>query len=284
MEYIKQFFEWLLKWLAGSKDLPPATPVVEPVPPTPAPIPSPNRQIKLGDTGAEVEKAQSALKALGFELDVDGEFGSQTEAVVKQFQEANKIGTTGIIGPQTATALYSGTAKGPIKLSGNVVSAAELARAEAKKGYQWIASGGLKSVAEKYLASVRKLIGVPTARFPWCAAFVFWCLRETGTDMSHLGTGAAYCPSWVAWAKRKGYWHPASEKSFTPRLGDILIFDWDDVGTEDAEHIGFVLSYDGGAYLSTAEGNTSNSSNGNGDSTALRTRHWDTVEGFIRIT
>jgi hypothetical protein len=108
-------------------------------------------------------------------------------------------------------------------------------------------------------------------------------MKQCGIDMSILGAGAAYVPSWVAWARKKGYWHLSTEKSFTPRLGDIVIYDWDNVGTLDPEHIGFVLSYDGGSYIQAAEGNTSAASNGNGNSTAVRTRHWDLIEGFIRI-
>lgn len=240
-------------------------------------------QLKRGDKGPEVGKVQTRFKALGFQIEIDDDFETETESVTKQFQEANQIATTGIIGPQTYAALFSPGANGPIKVFGSLIAAAEIARIEAKKELHWRDSGGVESEAEKYLASVRKLIHEPTERFPWCAAFVFWCMLKAGIDMSHLGTGAAYVPSWVAWAKSKGYWHPHGEKSFNPRLGDIVTFDWDDMGTEDPEHIGFVLSYDGGSYIETAEGNTSTASDGNGDSTALRTRHWDLIEGFIRI-
>ncbi len=288
IEKIKAFFEWLLNAL-GQVEMPTTPTVPAPVEPVPGTIPPVNPPavklpIQKGDKGTLVGTVQKRLKQLGFDLTVDDDFWDETVSAVRQFQEANQIGRTGVVGPQTWTALFSDSAKGPIKLGSGMIAAAEYARMEAKKNLQWTASGGLKSEAEKFLASVRKLIGVPTARFAWCAAFVFWCLQKAGVDMSHLGTGAAYVPSWVSWAKSKGFWHPSTEKSFNPRLGDIVIFDWNDVGTLDPEHIGFVLGYDGGAYVMTAEGNTSNESDGNGDSTALRSRHWDTIEGFIRVT
>lgn len=248
-------------------------------------------QLKMGDVGERVTSAQTTFKTLGFEIDIDGEFGPQMESVVKQFQEANQIAPTGVIGAQTLAKMGSPDANGPIKVFGGVVAAAELARAEAKKELHWRAGGYTDSEAEKYLASVRKLIGMPVvdnghneaSRFPWCAAFIFWNLLQQGIDMSHLGSAAAYVPAWVAWAKSKGYWHPVSEKSFNPRLGDIGINDWTDNGIEEPDHISFILAYDGGAHLTTAEGNTSSQSDGNGDSTAIRTRHWDLYDGFIRI-
>jgi len=258
------------------------------VPPT-APV---AKTLQKGDVDPLVGLAQAELKRIGYSVSlVDNDFGPETENAVKAFQEVNQIGITGKLGPQTWSALFSSSAKGPIVIASGIVAAAELARVEAKQNYHWRASGYTDSVAEKYLASVRKLIGAPVvgnghneaSRFPWCAAFMFWCLKQKGVDMSNLGSGAAYVPSWVTWAQKKGYWHAATEKSFNPRLGDIVIFDWNDNGSLDPEHIGFVLSYDGGAYIETAEGNTSSVSDGNGDQTALRTRHWDTIEGFIRI-
>jgi len=241
MEYIKQFFEWLLKWLAGSKDLPPAVPPIEVPPVSSQPEP---KVLRKGDIGLAVGMMQTRLNKLGYgPITVDDNFGDESESTLKIFQEANSVGMTGVLGPQTSAILYSDKAKGPIKLSGSVVAAAEIARIEAKKGLQWTASGGVNSEAEKYLKIVRTLIGMPSGRFPWCAGFIFWCMAKAGIDMSHLGTGAAYVPSWVAWAKKKGYWHPASEKSFNPRLGDVGINDWNDRGTEDPEHISFILSY-----------------------------------------
>jgi peptidoglycan hydrolase-like protein with peptidoglycan-binding domain len=49
----------------------------------------------------QVEELQSYLYALGIELDVDGIFGSGTEAAVKEFQQATNIDIDGQVGPQT---------------------------------------------------------------------------------------------------------------------------------------------------------------------------------------
>lgn len=279
MQWLRRFFDWLAGGSNSPKPLPPPTsPKIE----EPS-APAVNKPYKMGDKDLAISKIQQRLKDLGYLLEVDGDFGEETRAQVLEFQEANQIGLTGVVGPQTWRVLFGVSAKGPVKIDRKSSEAAEIARIEANKKLQWRASGAMSSEAEKYLASVRGLIGMPSGRFPWCAGFVFWCLKKAGIDMSHLGRGAAYVPSWVAWAKGKKLWHPSTEKSFSPRLGDIVVFDWNDNGTEDPEHIGFVLSYDGGSYITTAEGNTSDQSSGNGDSTAIRSRHWDTIEGFIRL-
>ena len=63
---------------------------------------------KMGSSGDEVKKLQSALQGLGYELGkfgADGIYGGVTEAAVKAFQEANGLKIDGIIGPETLAAL-----------------------------------------------------------------------------------------------------------------------------------------------------------------------------------
>ena len=55
-----------------------------------------------GSTGLPVRRAQSRLTAAGFDTGgVDGQFGSQTEAGVRVFQQAQGLAVDGIVGPQT---------------------------------------------------------------------------------------------------------------------------------------------------------------------------------------
>ena len=44
---------------------------------------------------------QQALNKKGYSLTVDGDFGTLTQAAVKNFQRVNKLTDDGIVGPKT---------------------------------------------------------------------------------------------------------------------------------------------------------------------------------------
>jgi len=56
-------------------------------------------------TGDDVRALQQALAATGANLGVDGTFGSDTDAAVRQFQQQQALGVDGIVGPATRSAL-----------------------------------------------------------------------------------------------------------------------------------------------------------------------------------
>lgn len=55
--------------------------------------------------GPDVAEIQRALNSLGYELKVDGKFGSETEGAVRCFQQKSGIAVDGILGPRTLTAI-----------------------------------------------------------------------------------------------------------------------------------------------------------------------------------
>lgn len=65
---------------------------------------------KIGSKGPEVSVLQNQLKIAGYDINVDGIFGTGTAAILKQFQLANQLIADGIAGPSTLAALsnYSG--------------------------------------------------------------------------------------------------------------------------------------------------------------------------------
>jgi putative chitinase len=61
--------------------------------------------LRLGDKNASVILLQTKLKAAGYQLGTDGDFGPGTNAAVKQFQAAKGLTADGIVGPATWGAL-----------------------------------------------------------------------------------------------------------------------------------------------------------------------------------
>lgn len=60
------------------------------------------RILRKGSRGADVKALQSALNATGlYALDVDGDFGSLTEAAVKDYQKRNGLDVDGLVGSYT---------------------------------------------------------------------------------------------------------------------------------------------------------------------------------------
>jgi hypothetical protein len=78
-----------------------ATPTSGPAPGSP-PV---SRLLRIDTAGPDVTRLQTALAQAGFAIEIDGEFGPATHAVVMAFQAARGLEADGIVGPVTARAL-----------------------------------------------------------------------------------------------------------------------------------------------------------------------------------
>lgn len=81
-----------------------------PVPSPPAPTPNhpwPGLYAKLGSSGDYVRTIQSRLKARGWTIGVDGQFGPQTDRVVRGFQADKRLTVDGVVGRDTWNALWN---------------------------------------------------------------------------------------------------------------------------------------------------------------------------------
>lgn len=106
----------------GGEELIPETPTPEPtaVPsptprPTDTPLPEPTKEnyrtLRKGATGEDVARMQQALIDLGYLTGTaDGQFGTNTQNAVTQFQAVNSLSADGIAGSMTLAQLYSGNA------------------------------------------------------------------------------------------------------------------------------------------------------------------------------
>ncbi len=61
--------------------------------------------LRQGARGAAVTQLQQKLKAKGFNVSVDGDFGPKTAAAVRAFQQSRGLGVDGVVGPKTWAAL-----------------------------------------------------------------------------------------------------------------------------------------------------------------------------------
>jgi len=112
---------------------------------------------------------------------------------------------------------------------------------------------------------------------PWCAQFVSYCLYACGftDEMQDKGKiGFAYCPSGINWYKNQGAFYRS-----TPKIGDIVFFDWQRDGVSD--HVGIVTQVLDDFVL-TIEGNTSDSNWSNGGTVARKKRAKHLVAGYGR--
>ncbi len=63
--------------------------------------------IRLGSTGDTVRELQNLLKNQGYNIVVDGNFGTQTQAAVREYQKKYGLTVDGVVGSQTWGQLYS---------------------------------------------------------------------------------------------------------------------------------------------------------------------------------
>lgn len=128
--------------------------------------------------------------------------------------------------------------------------------------------------------------------WPWCAAFVCWCIREWGKNPDVLKalnmtpaqfekwrpkTAAAY--GFDDWA-RKNRLQVVDENKEPGKLvlhtGDIVTYDFSHIGIIDTDT-------DGGSILHTIEGNTDEAGSREGGGVYLKTRARSLARTIIRL-
>ena len=67
------------------------------------------KTVQYGSSGDDVKKLQTELNKKGYKLDVDGQFGSKTQAAVKDYQKKNNLDADGIVGKNTWGSLTAGS-------------------------------------------------------------------------------------------------------------------------------------------------------------------------------
>ncbi len=89
-------------------------PSIPDAPPLPETRPEQTGNLRIGMEGESVTALQENLKKMGFDIDVDGDFGPQTQKAVRQMQEAMGITVDGVVGPETAGKMAEALNQTPI--------------------------------------------------------------------------------------------------------------------------------------------------------------------------
>ncbi len=74
--------------------------------------------LRQGARGPAVTQLQQKLRAKGYNISVDGDFGPNTAAAVRAFQQSHGLGVDGVVGPNTWAKLNASSAPAPAPASG----------------------------------------------------------------------------------------------------------------------------------------------------------------------
>ncbi|WP_018274665.1 CHAP domain-containing protein [Teredinibacter turnerae] len=122
--------------------------------------------------------------------------------------------------------------------------------------------------------------GGRTDGYPWCAAFVSFCVQALQKQSAYFGAlnpprEASVSLFLNQWAKNAGCSiYNNKNKNFEARKGDIVVFVF--------SHIGIVESVNG-STLQTIEGNTNDSGSREGNIVARKNRAKSLIKAYIRL-
>ena len=95
------------------------------------------------------------------------------------------------------------------------------------------------------------------SRDSWCAAFVSWCANELGFIESGIIPKSGWCNDFRNFYKDKDRWEVGQGHggAYTPKEGDLILFQWQGSVSADLDHIGIVVAVEAGR-VTTIEGNS----------------------------
>lgn len=217
--------------------------VVQPVTTTWTPgYTEPSTNISNGSKGEGASWVQSMLRKIGFQIEVDGIFGSNSVSALKTFQKYWSLDVDGICGTNTRASLKN-CIHGMLENTKAMVNVttSEIARTE---------SAGQD---DKYINWYNKVMGTNfSTSVAWCAIFMSWCMRRAGIDEKKYPNFSS-CSAGSKVFNNNGVLK--DKNNYSPKSGDLVFFDWNYDGLPD--HVGMVFSNDG-TYIQTIEGNSGN--------------------------
>lgn len=192
----------------------------------------------------QVKVWQERMQKLGYDIDVDGKFGPQSESIAREFQAANGLEVDGHVGPLTWKASFSTdqvpisspTESSPINNTGSTGGAVgsrmvKIARQElaffqngALKEYQ---SGGIERVQDYWESVGRGDLDGTDEDWPWSAAFISWVMQQAGAGdrFESSASHSTYIADAVA-SRKRGDRNAAFAgyrlDEYAPQVGDLV--------------------------------------------------------------
>ena len=256
------------------------------------PLPYPGRVIKHGERSKSiVTSLQLRLNEVGVgPVDVDGDFGDQTDDAVRLFQlrhpdaDGLPLVVDGEVGPITWARLF-GTRTVPQIVTAEGLAAAVLDVARSQLDVRESPLGSNRGPeVDEYV----RLTGLdPAGRFAWCVCFIFFCFhtasKKLGKPNPMIKT-AGVLDLWSRAGQKPGVTRVTLAKAKNnPALvkpGQIFVIDTGNPG--GAGHAGLVEQVAGGKLV-TIEGNTNDGGSREGIGVFRRTRRHiaDINKGFV---
>ncbi|MBQ8655331.1 MAG: peptidoglycan-binding protein, partial [Clostridia bacterium] len=117
-----------------------AVPAVVTATPSPSPTPDPSSftTLRKGSTGKAVQQLQNALVDLGYTVNTNGTYTSETATAVKAFQKANGLSVDGLAGSATYAKLYSGSAVSAGGSSSSSSGSSSNSSSSSSSGSSWV--------------------------------------------------------------------------------------------------------------------------------------------------
>lgn len=192
----------------------------------------------------KLSEIQAALAALGYRVGpIDGIWGRQTQAAVRQFQADNGLQVDGIVGPQTIAKLAPGTTPAKAGKGLNDPSLVWFHEARRLIGTREVPGAGNNPDILNWAGQAG--ISYSGDDIPWCGLFVGHCIGSTLPHES-LPTSLLRARAWERFGFR-----------VDPTPGAVMVF-WRQSMQSGLGHVGFYAGEDKDAYRILG-GNQSNS-------------------------
>lgn len=116
-------------------------------------------------------------------------------------------------------------------------------------------------------------------RVPWCVTYVWDIYRMCdASSLFYDGEKTAGCCQVLEWGRDAGL----EVSKYDGKYGDLILFDWDNTGNWDADHIGFIYCRNSDGTYTTVEGNTAIGNDSNGGEVMKRIRNTSCVRAVLR--